>query len=144
MTDPQPVAARVADAGPDAVVRAVAQQLSLAADHYNARLKTQAAAGHLDSGSIYLRLQEEQRLRGMANQLWFESADLRLASAGGDLAALHDAVGIAAERIAAMQRDAAVLDVVADLLALAAALLSRKPQTVVVALEALRHDVTLG
>lgn len=120
-------------------VRAVAQLLSKAADAYNTRLKAEAAT--LSSGDVFARLQEEQRLRGIANQLYFEASRRTLAAAVDDQAALEATLADAASKFAEMERSAQVFELVADLLVLGGAIVSGKPTPILAALNEVRQDV---
>ena len=120
-------------------LRRVAALLSDCADAYNARLKAEAAA--LDSGAVYARLQEEQRLRGIANQLHFEAASRTLAEGAGQQQVLEEAIRQAGAKLAAFRSFARVVDLIGDLLALAGALVAGKPAPILAALREVRRDV---
>lgn len=120
-------------------VRAVAQLLSDAADAYNQRLKAEAA--RLSSGEVFARLQEEQRLRGVANQLFFEAAARTLESAVDAQSALEATLREASARLARFEHFAHVLQLVADLLVLGGAIVARKAPTVIAALKEVRKDL---
>jgi len=120
-------------------VRAIALMLSDAADAYNARLKIEAAT--LSSGEVFARLQEEQRLRGISNQLYFEAAQRTLDATLDDQAALAETLKHAQAQMAAFRKFALVLDLVADLLVLGGAILAGKPAPLLAALKEVRTDV---
>src|SRR4051812_12873828 len=107
-------------------VQRVAALLSEIADAFNERLK--AESGKLAQGEVYARLQEEQRLRSISNQLYFEAANMVLADAVADQQDLEERLGEARARLAQIQAWAAALDLVADVLVLPGALIARKPQ----------------
>lgn len=120
-------------------VQRVAALLSGIADAFNERLKTEA--GKLTQGEVYARLQEEQRLRSFSNQLYFEAADLVLADAVADQQELEDRLGEAKAKLAKIQAWAAALDLVADVLVLAGALMARKPQPILAAFKEVKKDL---
>jgi hypothetical protein len=122
-----------------ASVQAVAKLFSDLADSYNERLK--AEAPNMDGSEVYARLQEEQRLRSISNQLYFEAAERILAEAVDDQRQLEEDLDKAKTRLKKIQDWAAALDLVADLLVLAGALLARKPGPIVAALKEVREDI---
>ncbi|RJP62869.1 MAG: hypothetical protein C4535_20365 [Comamonadaceae bacterium] len=125
-----------------ASVRAVAVLFSELADAYNARLKVEAP--QLNSVEVYARLQEEQRMRSISNQLYFEAADRILNVAGESQAALEEVLKKSKRRLKKMEDWAAALDLIADLLVLAGAVLARKPGPILAALKEVRDDIKSG
>ena len=123
-------------------VRAVALALSHAADAYNKRLKAEAA--RLSSGEVFARLQEEQRLRGIANQLWFEASQRTLVAAVDDQASLESTLAEVEAGFGSMARFDAVLELIADLLVLGGAIVSGKVSPILAALDEVRRDVAQG
>lgn len=120
-------------------VRSAAHLLSDSADAYNTRLK--AEAGSLSSGEVFARLQEEQRLRGIANQLYFEASQRTLTDAIDDQAELETTLATAAGRFATIEKFEHVMDLMTDLLVLGGALISGKPSPLLAALKEVRQDV---
>ncbi len=120
-------------------VRAAAHQLTAAADAYDRRLK--AEAGALSSGEIFGRLQEEQRLRGIANQLFFEASRRTLDFELDDQQALVDTLAQATQRLASFDKFEHVTSLVTDLLVLGGAIVSGKASPLLAALKEVRHDV---
>jgi len=130
---PQPIFGDVAS------VQATAKLLSDVAEAYNERLKKEAP--NLDGADVYARLQEEQRLRSISNQLYFEAAQRVLEESLDDQKALEVDLKKASERLKKIEDWAQALDLVADLLVLAGALLARKPGPIVAALKEVRDDI---
>ncbi len=120
-------------------VRTVAQLLSKSADAYNRRLKKEAA--RLSSGDVFARLQEEQRLRGVANQLYFEATQRTLAAALDDQSALEATLVAAEADFASIARFEHVLELMADLLVLGGAIVSGKSSPILAALDEVRRDL---
>lgn len=120
-------------------VQAVAKLFSELADAYNVRLKEEAP--NLNGSEVYARLQEEQRLRSISNQLYFEAAERVLQDAVDDQQKLEGDLKKAKARLKKIEEWAAALDLVADLLVLAGALLARKPGPIVAALKEVRDDL---
>ncbi len=120
-------------------VRHAAQMLSKAADAYNTRLKVEAAT--LASGEVFARLQEEQRLRGIANQLYFEASQRTLAEAVDDQSALESTLADADACFASFERFERVLELMADLLVLGGAIVSGKSSPILAALGEVRKDI---
>ncbi|GKS90138.1 hypothetical protein [Acidovorax sp. SUPP2539] len=125
--------------GDIAAVQATAKLLSDVADAYNKRLKLEAPK--LDGAEVYARLQEEQRLRSISNQLYFEAAQRVLDDAVDDQKQLEGDLAKAKERLKKIEDWAQALDLIADLLVLAGALLARKPGPIVAALKEVRDDI---
>lgn len=123
-------------------VRSAAQWLSKAADAYNKRLRSEAAA--LSSGDVFARLQEEQRLRGIANQLFFQASQRTLSVAIDDQAALEATLASADARFASLARFEHVVELVADLLVLGGAIVSGKSSPILAALDEVRKDLAAG
>lgn len=120
-------------------VRAAAQHLLAAADVYNRRLKVEA--GQMSSGDVFARLQEEQRLRGIANQLFFEASQRTLAFALDDQAALIATLTTATGRLSSFAKFERVTALVSDLLVLGGAIVSGKLSPLVAALKEVRLDI---
>lgn len=120
-------------------VQAVATLFSELADTYNIRLKDEAP--NLRGSEVYARLQEEQRLRSISNQLYFEAADRVLQGVVDDQDRLEGDLKKAKARLKKIEERAAALDLFADLLVLAGALLARKPAPIVAALKEVRDDL---
>lgn len=120
-------------------VQVVAQLLSEIADAYNERLK--AEAPRLSQAEAYARLQEEQRLRSISNQLYFEAAQSVLDSGLDDQKKLESDLTKAKASLAKIQEWSKALDLVADVLVLAGALAARKPGPIVAALKEVRKDL---
>jgi hypothetical protein len=120
-------------------MRDVATQLSAVADAFNVRLK--AEAKNLTQGEIMARLQEDQRLRSLSNQLYFEAADLDLSSVANDVAGLGDAVERAKDVLANIQQWQDALELMADILVLAGALAAEKPGPIVSAFKEVQADL---
>lgn len=120
-------------------VQAVAKLFSEIADAYNIRLTKEAQ--NLNNSEIYARLQEEQRLRSISNQLYFEAADRVLQDAVDDQQRLEANLKKAESRLKKIDEWAAALDLMADLLVLAGALLARKPGPILAALNEVRDDL---
>lgn len=125
--------------GDISAVQATAKLLSDVADAYNQRLKLEAPK--LDGAEVYARLQEEQRLRSISNQLYFEAAQRVLDDAVDDQKQLEADLGKAKARLKKIEDWSQALDLVADLLVLAGALLARKPGPIVAALKEVREDI---
>lgn len=123
-------------------LRRVAQLLSDTADAYNARLKTEAP--HLDSGQVFARLNEEQRLRSIANQLHFEAAERTLSGGVDEQSQLESTLRQAQDKLNRFKQFATALDLFADLLVLGGAILAGKPKTILAALKEVRRDVKAG
>lgn len=122
-------------------LRALGERLSDAADAFSARLKQESP--ELDSGQIYARLQEEQRLRGMANQLYFEASQLTIQQAVAGQKNLDDQLQLANAKIKSFHKFQNALDLVADLIALGGAVLAGKPSPIVAAIGEVAKDVQL-
>lgn len=120
-------------------VQAVAKLFSELADAYNVRLKEEAP--NLNASDVYARLQEEQRLRSISNQLYFEAADRVLQDAVDDQQKLESDLDRAKAHLKTIEDWAAALDLIADMLVLAGALLARKPGPIVAALKEVREDL---
>lgn len=120
-------------------LRAVATLLTQAADNYIAWLKE--SAPDLDSGEVYARLQEDFQLRSLSNQMYFEASNLTLSVAIAEQQELEKAIGDANAKLEAFQDYATTLDLVSDLIALAAAILTGKPNLIFAALKEVWSDV---
>lgn len=120
-------------------VRAAARELIAAADAYDRRLKAQA--NQLSSGEVFARLQEEQRLRGVANQLFFEASRRTLALELDDQRALLGTLTLATERLASFDEFEQVTSLVTDLLVLGGAIVAGKASPLLAALNEVRQDV---
>jgi hypothetical protein len=120
-------------------LRALAQRLADAADSYADRLRSEAA--NMTSDQIYPRLQEDQRLRGMANQLFFEASNHTISEALPGQTELDGTLTKAADKIKKFQRFENALEIVADLIALAGAVLAGKPGPVIAAIDEVAKDV---
>lgn len=128
--------------GDISAVQATAKLLSDVADAYNQRLKLEAPK--LDGAEVYARLQEEQRLRSISNQLYFEASQRVLDDAVDDQNQLEADLGKAKTRLKKIEDWSQALDLVADLLVLAGALLARKPGPIVAALKEVRDDIKVA
>lgn len=122
-----------------AEIRTAAQLLTTSADAYNTRLKAQAP--HLTSGEVFARLGEEQRLRSIANQLYFEASKRTLSAAVDDQSALEATLASAGTAFAHIAHFEGVLELAADLLVLGGAIVSGKVPTIVAALAEVRKDI---
>ena len=120
-------------------VRTAAHLLSNSADAYNKRPKAQAA--NLSRGEVFARLQEEQRLRGIANQLYFEASQRTLSDAVDDQADLETTLGTASDRFATIEKFEHVMALMTDLLVLGGAIISGKASPLIAALKEVRKDV---
>jgi hypothetical protein len=121
-------------------VRTVAQLLSDVADAFADRLK--AEAPNLSQGEIVARLQEDQRLRSLANQLYFEASDMALADAVDDEQALSRTLAQAKSKLAQIKRWQDALELLADVLVLAGALAAGKPGPILSSLKEVRSDLS--
>lgn len=121
-------------------VRAVAQLLSDVADAFADRLKTEAPS--LTQGEVMARLQEDQRLRSLANQLYFEASEMALAQVVDDERALSETLVEAKSKLAQIQQWQDALQLLADVLALAGALAAGKPGPIVSSLKEVRSELS--
>jgi hypothetical protein len=120
-------------------VRAVATLLSELADAFADRLKQEAP--NLTQGEIVARLQEDQRLRSLSNQLYYEAADMALAEAVDDENALTDTLQKAKGQLAQIKQWQSALELLADVLVLAGALAAGKPGPILSSLNEVRGDL---
>lgn len=120
-------------------VKRVALLFSDLAGAYNERLK--AEAPNLLQSEVYARLQEEQRLRSLSNQLYFEAAKRILADALDDQQKLEQNITKAEHTLKTIQSWQKVLDLVADVIVLAGSLVAGKPGPIIAALTEVREDI---
>jgi hypothetical protein len=121
-------------------LQTVAALLSEIADNYNARLRAEAA--NLTTAQVFVRLQEEQRLRSLANQMHFEANDLILDDVVDDQSRLESSLSKAKKKVKQFEDFARALDLVADILVLAGAILAGKPGPIIASLKEVREDIT--
>jgi hypothetical protein len=124
----------------DLDLETAAQRLSDCADAFNATIKEAIAAGQLDREAAFQHLAREQMLRSLANQLHFDAALGVVAGLTATQADLDAALDAATTKIRSLQRFSAVLTLVADVLALGAAISARQPAVIVAALNCVRND----
>jgi hypothetical protein len=118
-----------------------AQKLSDCADALNASMKKALADGHIGRDEAFQCLAKEQMLRAQANQMHFDAALNVIAGLATTQADLDLALDEAAKKILAFRKFSDALTLIADVLALGAAIAARKPAIIHASLASVREDI---
>lgn len=122
-------------------VRAVADALSTAAGTYHEMWKAGIQDGSIAAADAMLHVGKEQALRQNAAQMYVQAAALAGQDVGDTQAGLEGAIRDANQAIAKMKQAAAAIELVGDLVTLAAAITARKPKLALAAVKELRSDL---
>jgi len=120
---------------------ALADGLSRSADIIHARLRKALQEHQADQTTAQRIFQEEEVLRQRANALYLDAASRVIPALQPTQESLLGLVTAANDRIAKAQHVLQGLDLIADLLALAAAAGTAKARPILAALQALQKDV---
>lgn len=122
-------------------VEALADLLTQCANEIHDRLMAATRARELDQEGAHAAFAQENALRQHANSLYLRAAKLIVADLATSQQDLLTVVGAAKTKMASIKKIAAVLDLVADLLALAVSAAAAKPGPILAALKEVRKDV---
>jgi phage shock protein A len=122
-------------------IELLAEKLTTCADALHERLMIAIRNGAISRPQAQALLQDEVLLRQQANGLYIDAANCVVQGLEESQKELIDVIGTAETRIRTFRKIASVIDVMADLLVLAAAVYSAKPGPIVAALNELKRDV---
>jgi hypothetical protein len=121
-------------------LEAAAQRLSDCADAFNGSMKKAMTEGQIGRDEAFQCLAREQMLRSLANQLHFDAALGEIMGLTATQAELDIALDAATGKIRAFHKFSDALTLIADVLALAAAIAARKPAVILASLKSVRED----
>ncbi len=122
-------------------VEALADSLTGCADSIHKRLMTAIQKGDIDRLQAQAVFQNETMLRQKANGLYIDAASCVVANLAASQERLMGVVAEAKATIKTVKEIAAAIDLVADLLVLAAAAYAAKPGPILSALKDVKEDV---
>jgi len=122
-------------------VEDLANKLSESADVMHARLMQAIRKKEIDHASAQSLFQDESALRQRANSLYIDAAACVVKELEESQAGMIAAIDAANRKIGKMKQIAAFVDLIADLLVLAAAAYAAKPAPILAALKEIKADV---
>jgi hypothetical protein len=122
-------------------VEELADSLTLSADAIHQKLMKDIKKGSVDQPQAQLIFQDEVILRQKANALYIDAANCVIKNLGEPQAELVGVIAAANEKLKKMKDVEQFIDLVADLLVLAAAAYAAKPGPLLTALEEVRKDL---
>jgi hypothetical protein len=122
-------------------VEALAEQLTACADAIHSRLMNAIKKKEIDRVQAQAMFQDEALLRQRANGLYIDAAKCLVEGLARSQASLLGTIDLAAREIRSMKNIASTIDLVADILVLAAAAYAAKPGPILAALKEIRDDI---
>lgn len=119
-------------------LRSIANSLSDVAGAYNELLKKDPPS---NGGDVYARLQEETRLRSIANQLYFQASNLTLQDGDYSVQALQQSIDDAGAKLKELDDLKKGIEVMADVLVLGGAIMAKKAGPIISSLQELKSDL---
>ena len=122
-------------------VEALADNLTGCADSIHDRLMKAIKNKEINQNTAQLIFQDEASLRQRANGLYIDAANCVVKGLAGSQKNIIDLVDTAKEKIKKIKKIANFVDLIADLLMLAAAAYAAKPALILAALKEVKEDV---
>lgn len=118
-----------------------AEELTKCADSIHDRLMKAIKNKEIEHSEAQLIFQDEVVLRQRANSLYIDAANCVVAEVGDSQRSILDLIDTAGEKIKAIKKIANFIELVADLLVLAAAAYAAKPEPILAALKEMKEDL---
>lgn len=122
-------------------VEEFADRLSQCANDIHVRLMAALKAKEIDQAAAQVAFQQETQLRQQANGLYIDAANLTVQELATPQAELLGVIDSAKGKLANIKKIAAVLDLIADILALAVAASTAKPGPILAAYKEVKKDL---
>jgi hypothetical protein len=119
----------------------LADKITACADSIHNQLIKDIKDNKIDQSKSQLIFQDEQILRQRASSLYIDAANCVVAGLQESQENLIELINIAKEKIETVKRIASCIDLIADLLVLAAAAYAAKPDPILSALKEIKVDI---
>jgi hypothetical protein len=122
-------------------VEELADGLTKSADLIHKKLLKEIKKGSVDQAQAQLLFQDEAILRQKANGLYIDAANCVIRDLSEEQGAVLDLVSAANEKLKKLENIESIIDLIADLLVLAAAAYAAKPAPLLAAFKEVRKDL---